>query len=247
MYIKIYQCNLERDCNELAFCNYEFAMAHGGINPANYDMVYSGNVNCKTADDVFAMFNISRPEDYMGRSLSVSDILEITKDGESEFLFVDSIGFQKVEFVSELAQEKYHETMDVVILEPGKKARIGKVGKSLEDMQRFVSGYIEAVYPFKEEAAIICNEEGKIEGLPLNRALRLNMGGETDSDEIYDVISGKAFICGLGDSSFESLSKENLQHFKELFLQPEIFVQEGNTIQSVKVEENTYSHVMKHR
>ena len=183
----------------------------------------------------------------MGRSLSVSDILEITKDGESEFLFVDSIGFQKVEFVSELAQEKYHETMDVVILEPGKKARIGKVGKSLEDMQRFVSGYIEAVYPFKEEAAIICNEEGNIEGLPLNRALRLNMGGETDSDEIYDIISGKAFICGLGDSSFESLSKENLQHFKELFLQPEIFVQEGNTIQSVKVEENTYSHVMKHR
>ena len=67
MYIKIYQCNLERDCNELAFCNYEFAMAHGGINPADYDMVYSGNVNCNTADDVFAMFKHLTPGGLYGK------------------------------------------------------------------------------------------------------------------------------------------------------------------------------------
>ena len=41
MYIKIYQCNPERDYNELAFCNYEFAIAHGGIDPANYDTAVS--------------------------------------------------------------------------------------------------------------------------------------------------------------------------------------------------------------
>lgn len=63
-------------------------------------------------------------------------------------------------------------TMKVVLLEPGKQAKIADIGTSLESMQRTVGGYIEAVYPFEEEVCIVCNEEGKIYGLPLNRALR---------------------------------------------------------------------------
>lgn len=247
MEIKIYQCNMERDYNELAFHNYAYTMLHGGIDPAKYDMEYSGKVNCETAEDVFTMFNISRPEDFMGRSLSTSDVLEIIKDGESEFLFVDSVGFQKVDFDPEQTQQKYHETMDVVILEPGKKARIGKVGKELEDMQRFVGGYIEAIYPFTEEVAIVCNEEGKIDGLPLNRALYFDIADKSEPHEIYDIIAGKAFICGLGESTFESLSKEDLQRFQKMFEKPELFIKENDTIKAVEVEEKTYNHVMRHR
>ena len=38
-------------------------------------------------------------------------------------------------------------------------------------MQAMVGGDIEVTYPFEDEVAIILNESGKINGLPLNRAI----------------------------------------------------------------------------
>lgn len=114
-------------------------------------------------------------------------------------------------------------------------------------MQRFVGGYIEAIYPFTEEVAIVCNEEGKIDGLPLNRALYFDIADKSEPHEIYDIIAGKAFICGLGESTFESLSKEDLQRFQKMFEKPELFIKENDTIKAVEVEEKTYNHAMRHR
>ena len=59
----------------------------------------------------------------------------------------------------------------VVVLEPGKEARIAEIDNSLESMQHFVGGYSE-IYPVDEEVCIVCNEEGKINGMELNRAVR---------------------------------------------------------------------------
>lgn len=59
----------------------------------------------------------------------------------------------------------------VVLCEPGKKACITTIHNTLESLQQIVGGYIEAVYPFDNPVVIICNEEGKIIGLELNRAL----------------------------------------------------------------------------
>jgi hypothetical protein len=42
---------------------------------------------------------------------------------------------------------------------------------SLEAMQKTVGGYIEEYMPFSDEVAIVCNEDGKVSGLPLNRAI----------------------------------------------------------------------------
>ena len=58
----------------------------------------------------------------------------------------------------------------VVMVEPGKEARIDKIDNSLESMQQIVGGWIEAYYPFEEEVCIVCNDEGKINGMELNRA-----------------------------------------------------------------------------
>lgn len=60
----------------------------------------------------------------------------------------------------------------VVLLEPGKLARIAEIGHSLEQLQATVGGDIEAIYPFEEEVCIVCNEEGKLTGMALNRAIR---------------------------------------------------------------------------
>ena len=69
--------------------------------------------------------------------------------------------------------------MDVLIVEPEKSPRIANISGDLESLQKAVGGYIEAVYPYDDPVAIVCNEEGKLIGLPLNRKL-----------EDYDIIAG---------------------------------------------------------
>ena len=64
----------------------------------------------------------------------------------------------------------------------------------------------------------VCNEDGKLDGLPLNRALR-------DSDgDIYDIVAGNFFIVGLGESDFTDLPRELAERFAEQFRQPEMFM-----------------------
>ena len=79
--------------------------------------------------------------------------------------------------------------MRVVMVEVGRKACEMELEDSLASMQRAVGGLIQAVYePGGRNAALICNEEGKLLGLPLNRALR------DENGEIYDAIAGTFFI-----------------------------------------------------
>ena len=61
--------------------------------------------------------------------------------------------------------------MKVLVIEPVKQPVVKEIGNTLKDMQRMVGGYIQAYYPWMDEVAIICNDEGKIMGLPLNRPL----------------------------------------------------------------------------
>ena len=108
-------------------------------------------------------------------------------------------------------------TMNVLVVEPGKKPYAKEISTGLESLQREVGGYIEAVYPYEEPAAIICDEEGKLNGKPLNRALR-----DTDGD-IYDALAGTFLVVGLGEDNFTSLSPELMDRFYQEFETPERF------------------------
>ena len=110
--------------------------------------------------------------------------------------------------------------MKVVIVEPNKKPEVREIGSGLEAMQAVVGGLIEAVYPFEDPVALVCNEEGKINGLPLNRCLR-------DADgKIIDVIAGPFFLCGApSDSeSFTSLTDEQIEAYMKCFAVPEVIL-----------------------
>ena len=177
MKIRIYQINLERDGDRIAFQDLESLsrfQQSADINCAIYDRVYEGDVDCATLEDVFQKFNLEHPPEYIGRSLSVSDIVEVVQDPHLEpgFYFCGSIGLQSVEFDPALAQVK-EQTMRVVICEPGKLSRIAEIQSGLESLQQVVGGYIEPYYGFEEEVCIICNEEGKLIGLPPNRMIYL--------------------------------------------------------------------------
>ena len=98
--------------------------------------------------------------------------------------------------------------MTVLIVEPGKTPRTAEIGGALESMQAVVGGYIQAVYPFDDEIALICNEEGKILRLPFNRPLY-----SPETVVVYDIIVGTFFMCAAPaeDSNFGSLSEEQIR------------------------------------
>lgn len=67
--------------------------------------------------------------------------------------------------------ESEQKKITVLLVEPNKYPKITEIEDSLEAMQKIVGGNIEVYSPFNDEVAIICNEEGKMIGLPLNRVI----------------------------------------------------------------------------
>lgn len=234
MKIKIYQINLDRDTDNYAFMPYKRIFDfHGHMNPNStlYDCVYKGDVDCNNLDDVYYMFNEDRPPEYVGRSLSVSDVIEIVESEKVEkgFYYVDSIGFKNVPFLPEYAKEMKNTKIKVVMVEPGKLARVTEIETGLDAMQHAVKGDIQAVYPFEDEVALVCNDDGKLIGLPLNRALY-------SEGEMYDIIAGPFFICAApsGSDSYKSLNNKQIETYIEMFKKPERFYKVGDTITAVK-------------
>ena len=233
MDIKIYQINLSRDDDRVAFLGLsqlDKFQESSKVNSEIYDKVFEGAVEADTLEGVYQMFNGDCPEDFQGHSLSVSDVVEIVGGKDAGFYFCDSIGFQRVEFDHDQTQKLDTGMLRVVLVEPGKAARVAEIDGSLEGMQKTVSGYIQAVYPFEETVCLVCNEEGKLQGLPLNRALRDEKG------EIYDIVAGKFFICGLGEEDFASLPKELQKKYEDKFRQPEAFLKMGSKIKAIPTE-----------
>ena len=114
-----------------------------------------------------------------------------------------------------------------VVVEAGKPPEIKEINGSLEGLQALVGGYIQTMYPYDDPVGIVCNEEGKLEGLPLNRALRDEHG------EIYDVVAGTFAIVGLTEESFGSLESDLALKYSKLFAQPEQFAMMGDRIVAI--------------
>ena len=116
--------------------------------------------------------------------------------------------------------------MQVVIVEPKKKPALQNIDDGLEAMQKIVGGTIQAIYPFEEPIALICNDEGKFLNLPLNRALRDNAGC------VYDIVAGTFFLCAApaDKDNFASLTDEQAQTCLKYFAVPEQFIQVGDAV-----------------
>ena len=117
--------------------------------------------------------------------------------------------------------------MTVLAVLPGKAPERMELDGSLESMQKFVGGTIQALYPFSDPVAIVCNDEGKLLGLEYNRALR------DDDGSVYDILCGPFFICGLGEEDFTPLSEELLRKYAQLFQHPELFLRIGESLMVV--------------
>jgi len=119
------------------------------------------------------------------------------------------------------------EKLNVVMCEIGKEARVETIEHTLEGMQKIVEGNIE-MFDIEEDITIVCNEEGKILGLPLNRAVR------DENEQIIEVIAGNFFIVGVNDEGETiSLSKEKCKSLIEKFKYPESFYIENNEVKAI--------------
>ena len=87
--------------------------------------------------------------------------------------------------------------MKVLLVEPG-YAPYEKEINGLSEMQAVVGGYIQAIYPYREQVALVANDEGLINSLPFNRSVPGGYGG----------VFGTFFVCGIGDEDFCSLTAE---------------------------------------
>ena len=122
-------------------------------------------------------------------------------------------------------------TIRVLIVEPEKVPYEAEIEDTLKAKQKIVGGLIQAIYPYEEPVALVCNDEGKMSGLPLNRALYDEKG------EMYDIIAGTFFVCGIGEDNFTSLAPEHMAKFQEKFHHPEVFARINGKLVAIQVDE----------
>ena len=124
-----------------------------------------------------------------------------------------------------------HEKMTVLVIEPEKKPYVKDISSGLASLQKEVGGYIQAVYPFDDPVAIICDEEAKLTGKELNRALR------DEDGQIYDIVAGSFLIAGLGEEDFCSLTPEQIKKFSDMYKTPEMFLRLNGKLMVLPMEE----------
>lgn len=140
--------------------------------------------------------------------------------------------FVGAEFTTQEERSLNRDVIDVLLVEPGQFPKKFQVGLELEDLQKAVQGDIEVVYPFEEEVGIIVNEEHKINGMPLNRAMR------SEDGEVYDIYGGPFLVVGLTEDDFCSLTPEQMEKYEEMFHTPETFVKMGNGLMILPIPDD---------
>lgn len=102
--------------------------------------------------------------------------------------------------------------MKILVIEPSKHPRIAEIDGSLKSMQAIVGGYIQAIYPFDDPIALVCDEEGVFKDTKWNRRISEDCA-----------IKGTFFLCGLSDEDFADIPERLVEKYAQLFWEPEEF------------------------
>ena len=122
--------------------------------------------------------------------------------------------------------------MKVLLVEVNERPTVAEIKSDLRSLRAILcrnGGHIEVVYPFEDNVGIICNDEGKLLSLPLNRALR------NENGDVYDVICGNFIIAGLTEDDFGDLTDEQVEKYTQMFYKKELFIRKGQRLVSFTV------------
>ena len=151
------------------------------VNKDHYDLIYVGELNDKTSlDGIYEQFNLDRPGDFTGHSLSVSDLIVLHKDGENTAHFVDRFGFIEIDNFLEkeniINAEKVNVTLTVA--ECGEFHTMGEFHEGITTV---------------EEALMIFNSipPERMHGIPAI-GIHLHTEGTEEYEDIeLDILSGR--------------------------------------------------------
>ncbi len=103
--------------------------------------------------------------------------------------------------------------MKAIVVRRGERPVVEEVGEELEAMQAVVGGYIQEIMPWEDEVALVCNEEGKLNGWPVNRFLVDERGN------VLDAICGTFFLCyaPMESETFLSMPENLIEKYMRLF------------------------------
>lgn len=147
------------------------------VNVSDYESKYQGKLKPgETLDTLYERFNIHRPEDFTGHSLSVSDVIVLEAGGDKKAFYVDSFGFCEVEdfFVEKL--ERLEITFTVA--ECGEFHSMGRYRDDISNA---------------EEASALWQEyqKGPLNGVP-SIGIRIYKPEQTGMEDVQvDLVSGK--------------------------------------------------------
>ena len=161
---------------------------------------------------------------YNGQAVAVEVTLEV-------YEFLDRAD-HKAENLSH--EQRRHldgrEFDEYIVATEGVGIYLKEIDPGLHSLQAEVGGDIAATYPFSDPVGLVCNDEGKLIGLELNRGLR------DEDGNLYDIMAGTFLVVGLGEESFASLPPELAQKYMEHFKQPEQFINLNGQIIALPVE-----------
>ena len=110
--------------------------------------------------------------------------------------------------------------MKVLRIRPKHYPEVIDIDGSLESLQKEVEGMIQAAYRWDDEAALICNEEGKLQD---NLMESLNRTIDGPYGIPIDIIVGTFLIVGLTEDGFGELAPEFIEKYEKMFHQPRSF------------------------
>ena len=142
---------------------------------------------------------------------------------------------KEAEVMEESSRDHGEETVKqitVLVVEPGKAPYTKEIGDDWRAFQAEVGGAFQIVYPGYDPVGLVCNDDGKLLGLPMNRGLR------DDAGDLYDVIAGTFFLVGLGGGGTTvSLTEEQIRKYEQRFHDPEQFIKVNGKLVCIPVRE----------
>lgn len=142
-----------------------------------------------------------------------------------------------------MTEQDEKEMLRVILCKPGETAEVVEIEDELESMQDLVGGLIEPYDPFYSETdpryenvILVCNEEGKLMQLPLNRAI-------VDEDgRVMDVIRGPFFLCyaPVESERFLSIPPDLEEEFLRKYELPEKLYRSENGIEVTKIDRRAH-------
>ena len=103
--------------------------------------------------------------------------------------------------------------MRVLIVEPGKRPIKADIPHTLQSLQQTVGGTIQAIYPWDDPVALVCDDEGLLKQREFNRYIAPDVS-----------IFGTFFICGLGEEDFADLPDDLMDKYAAMFHRPEVLI-----------------------